>query len=227
MEATTQLSDVLELGKRIVAELDSSDGVDTLSNWMAHHIAGLISRLESQVGERNASLEVECRRAILELWSYRSSLPRRSRPFSNLEELLQIVEALNPDHPSFFYAREVGNRASTDGELSEPSRQWLSAAQSIDRGARTLIGYCISKAAEDSLNEAADWVELARKVGSTLDTDIRLIRIIIENSSSLADALPADDRSSVLNILKQRVEALDAMAVAMADVRQRLIDRMG
>jgi hypothetical protein len=111
--------------------------------------------------------------------------------------------------------------------LDEPSRQWLSVAQSIDRGARTLIGYCISKAAEGSVNQAADWVELARKVGSALDADIQLVRIIIDNSSMLTDALPTDERSSVLRVLRQKVETLDSMAEAMADVRQRLIERMG
>jgi predicted thioesterase len=39
--------------------------------------------------------------------------------------------------------------------------------------------------------------------------------------------LPADERSNVLKVLRQRVETLDSMAEAMADVRQRLIDRMG
>lgn len=227
MDATTQLSDVLLLGKRLVAELDSDDRRDTLSHWMAHHIAGLISRLESHRAESKAGLEEECRRAILELWSYRSSLPGRSRPFRNLEGLLQTVESLNPDCPSFYYARELANSAGVDNELDVPSKQWLSVAHSIDRGARALIGYCIFMAAEDSANQAADWVELARKVGSNLDTDIRLIRIIIDNSSTLTDALPESDRSSVLNVLRQRVEILDAMALAMADVRQRLIDKMG
>jgi hypothetical protein len=42
-----------------------------------------------------------------------------------------------------------------------------------------------------------------------------------------AAQLPTDERSSVLKVLKQRVETLDSMAEAVADVRQRLIDRMG
>ncbi len=210
-----------------MAEMDSDERGDTLSHWMAHHIAGLISRLESHGAEGQSGLEEECQRAILELWSHRSSLPGGSRPFGNLGQLLRTVEALDPDRPSFFYARELANRAGADNELDGPSRQWLSIAQSIDRGARTLIGYCISKAAEESVNQAADWIELARKVGSALDADITLVRIIIDNSSMLTDALPADERSSVLKVLGQRVETLDLMAEAMADVRQRLIDRMG
>lgn len=227
MEATTQLSDVLLLGKRLVAELDSDESGDTLSHWMAHHIAGLMSRLESHGAVGQTGVEEECRRAILELWSYRNSFRGGSRPFGNLEQLLQTVEALDPDRPSFFYARERANRASADSGLDESSRQWLRLAQSIDRGARTLIGYCMSKAAEGAVDQAAGWVELARKVETTLDTDIKLVRIIIDNASMLKDVLPKDEQSAVRELLERRVESLDAMAQASDEIRRKLVERIG
>lgn len=226
MEATTQLSDVLVLGKRLAAELDSDERSDTLSHWMVHHIAGLISRLESHGAESQPGEEDECRRAILELWAHRSSLPGGSRPFGNLQQLLQTVDALNPDRPSFFYAREIGNLTGRGEQLNEQAQQWLKLAQSIDRGARTLVGYCLSKAAEGAVDQAAGWVELARKVQTTLDADIKFVSIIIDNSSMLKDVLPKDERSVVRELLERRVQSLDAMAQASDEIRHLLMERI-
>lgn len=226
MEPTTQLSDLLSLGKRLVAELESDESRDTLSHWMAHHIAGLISRIEADGPAGQTELEGECRRAILELWSHRNSFRGSSRPFGNLEQLLQTIEALDPDRSSFFYARELVNSTGGDNQLDEPAKQWLKLAQSIDRGARTLIGYCISKAAEGAVDQAAGWVELARRVQTTLDADIKLVRLIIDNSSTLKVGLPKDERSGISELLERRVESLDAMALASADIRRQLIARI-
>jgi hypothetical protein len=226
MEATTQLSDVLVLGKRLAAELDSDESSDTLSHWMAHHIADRISRLESHGAESLPGEEDECRRSILELWSHRSSLPGGSRPFGNMQQLLQTVDALNPDRPSFFYAREIDTLTGGSDQLNEQAQQWLTLAQSIDRGARTLVGYCLSKAAEGAVDQAAGWVELARKVQTTLDADIKFVRIIIDNSSMLKDVLPKDELSGVRELLERRVQRLDAMAQASTEIRRQLMERI-
>ena len=175
MEATTQLSDVVKLGKRLVTELDGDESRDTLSHWMAHHIADLIQRLESQGSGDRVELEAECRRAILELWAHRNSFRSSSRPFAKLDRLLNTLEALDPDNAPYFYFRELGARVGNVDSLEEPARRWLDLARSLDRGARTLIGYCISRAAAETKDESADWVELAQKVESTLDTDIKLV----------------------------------------------------
>lgn len=226
MEATTQLSDLLLLGKRLVAELDSDESGDTLSHWMAHHIAALISRIEANGPEGQRDLEGECRRAILELWSHRNSFRGSSRPFRSQEQLLRTIEALDPDRSSLFYARELSNCTGGDGHLDEQAMQWLQLAQSIDRGARTLVGYCISRAAEGAVDQAAGWVELARKVQATQEADIKLVRIIIDNSSMLKDVLPADERSSIRELLERRVESLDAMGQASAEIRRQLMERI-
>ena len=104
--------------------------------------------------------------------------------------------------------------------------QWLRLARSLDRGARTLIGYCVARAAEGSADEAADWVEMARKVESTLDTDIRLVRIVIQNASVLKEVVPADERSVAKELLQRRVESLDELARASAELRGQLADRI-
>lgn len=226
MEATTQLFDVIKLGKRLVTELDGDESRDTLSHWMAHHIADLILRLEAQGADDRLELETECRRAILDLWAHRNSLRGSSRPFAKLDRLLNTLEALDPDSASYFYFRELGARIDDVDLLEEPARQWLDLAQSLDRGARTLIGYCISKAAAETKDESADWVELAKNVESTLDTDIKLVRIVIQNAAALKNIVPPDERSVLKEMLQHRVEIIDAHAKALAAIRGLLIDRI-
>lgn len=226
METTTQLSDVLKLGKRLVTELEGNESGDTLSHWMAYHIASLINRLEKLGPSEDIGLEVECRRAILDLWSHRHSLRSNSRPFAKLDQLLTTLEALNPDSGFSFYFRELGDRVENANALEDSPKQWLDLARSLDRGARTLIGYCISRAAAETNDNSADWVELAQKVESSLDADIRLVRIVIQNASALKDVVPQDGRSIVREMLQRRVDSLDGLAEALATIRGLLNDRI-
>ncbi|GDY36343.1 hypothetical protein ACINB_22350 [Acidovorax sp. NB1] len=226
MEATTQLSDVVKLGKRLVTELDGDENRDTLSHWMAHHIAELMQRLEAQGAGDRLELEAECRRAILELWAHRNSFRHGSRPFKKLDPLLNTLEALDPESASYFYFRELGARVDKVDLLEEPARHWLDLARSLDRGARTLIGYCISRAAAETKDESADWVELAQKVEGTLDTDIKLVRIVIQSAGALKDIVPRDEQSVLKEMLQRRVESIDGLAKALADIRGLLIDRI-
>jgi hypothetical protein len=226
MEATTQLSDLVKLGKRLVAELDGDESRDTLSHWMAHHIANLLQRLEGQGAGDRLELEAECRRAVLELWAHRNSFRSGSRPFEKYDSLLSTLEALDPDNAFYFYFRELGARVDKVDSLEEPARHWLDLARSLDRGSRTLIGYCISRAAAETKDESADWVELAQKVESTLDTDVKLVRIVIQSAGALKGILPRDEQSILKEMLQRRVDSIDGLAKALADIRGLLIGRI-
>lgn len=226
METLSQLSDVLALGKRLIAELDADEGRDTLSHWMAHHIAGLMHSLDEEQGQARNEREEACRRAILEVWAHRSSFRRGARPFAKLDRVIDTLEALDPDARSSFYFQSLADRSTKTDELDEAAVHWLSLARSLDRGARTLIGYCVARATEGSTDEASGWVELARKVESTLDTDIRLVRIVIQNASMLKEVVPSDERSVAKELLQRRVESLDELSRASAELRVQLADRI-
>lgn len=81
-------------------------------------------------------------------------------------------------------------------------------------------------AAEGAVDQAAEWVELARKVQTTLDADIKFVKIIIDNSSMLKDVLPKDELSGVRELLERRVQRLDAMAQASVEIRRKLMERI-
>src|SRR4051794_2577180 len=66
--------DVLALGRQIVSELGLEPGVDTLSKWMAHHIAELISDAEPQTDpEVKRNKEAQAAVSISKLWQHRSN----------------------------------------------------------------------------------------------------------------------------------------------------------
>lgn len=227
METTPQLSDVLALGKRLVAELDSDENGDTLSHWMAHHIASLMQNIDTDLAEDRCEREQACRRAILELWAHRRTFRREARPFAKLDRVIETLQALDPDAHSPFYFRELTNQASQSGGLEERTSQMLNLACSLDRGARTLIGYCLSRAAEDATDQAASWVEMAQKAGSSLDADIKIVRIITNNSSVFKDMPPVTVSSHAKNDLLHKVEYLDELSKALAGIQEDLIARIG
>src|SRR5438034_174203 len=90
-ERSDRFEGVLELGRRLVAELGLSDSTDTLGRWMAHHLAGLIDDAAKATQEDRPAKEGRIRDAILELWARRAEMPDGSRPFQELEPILRAL----------------------------------------------------------------------------------------------------------------------------------------
>lgn len=99
---------ILELGNKIVKELDLSKSVDTLGKWMAQYTAELIHKIEICENEENKeALQKECSELILKLWKNKKFLPI-DQPLSNLKPLIKILEGLNSKrfHFTSFFPKE-------------------------------------------------------------------------------------------------------------------------
>lgn len=99
---------ILELGNKIVKELDLSKSVDTLGKWMAQYTAELIHKIEICENEENKeALQKECSELILKLWKNKKILPI-DQPLSNLKPLIKILEGLNSKrfHFTSFFPKE-------------------------------------------------------------------------------------------------------------------------
>ena len=72
---------VVELGERLVRELEVDDSNDTLGRWMAHYVAEQLANAQSARGAARKAAQQECFRSILELWKHRNALPEGRRPF--------------------------------------------------------------------------------------------------------------------------------------------------
>jgi hypothetical protein len=90
------------------------DRVDTLSRWMAHHIAGLIANAEAAVDSKaRRKAQAEAQEAIIKLWTHRSSYQNQINPLADLRPVLQVIRTLSPDNssgiPRYFAQRDAAH----------------------------------------------------------------------------------------------------------------------
>ena len=159
----TRSSAVLELGKKILAELEGQD--DLLTSWIAHYIAQRIEEAQNASAETKRAAEDFCANAILELWRYRSCLPKHLRPFGELEPIQRALASLDVDDIDYrYYALILLEAAAADVEIE--TKQWLELAFGIDYSARLLIQSALRAAAQRAVSQAEPWVDLARCAGA-------------------------------------------------------------
>jgi hypothetical protein len=88
---------ILKLGKKLISELELDDTRNTLSRWMAHYLAELITSIKTTESETDKiKLEKECCNLILELWQMKDRLPFE-KPLDNAHEFLKILRVLKKE----------------------------------------------------------------------------------------------------------------------------------
>ncbi|MEI7369609.1 AVAST type 3 anti-phage protein Avs3b [Pectobacterium sp. 1950-15] len=176
-EPSERYTAIIQLGKKLVEELELNNSVDTLGRWMAHHIAELIYDAENTKNETmRIAKQLEIRDSVWAFWAKRYELSFGNKPFKELEPILRALESLDPENqqPRYFFP----NLGLTNREKeSTETQKWLKVAEYIDSSSKILIDYCLSLAAENSIDKSQEWVELAQKAG--LDDDIDLIEFRI------------------------------------------------
>ena len=191
--ATSPLADkaLIELGKKLVANLNKTGEADILTTWMAHHIAELIRAAEAAEGTLDAlAANSACMDAILKLWSHRAMLSNGSRPFESIEIAAQTLAKLAPDAPQHFYfqIQRMGAEESSGADaLQEPD--WLKYAEVVDETARSLIRFFIGLAVKDFKGELMEWLQLSKAVtDSAAAVDIPFVEALANS-----EILPTDD----------------------------------
>ena len=175
---------VLQLGKKIVEELELNHSVDTLGRWMAHYVAELIKDVETEDPEKQPEKLRVCYDAILKLWQHRNDLSGRSEIFFDVTPILRSLKSLDPvdDTPRYFRShREDLHEHENDPEVSE----WLKLADALDYSAKDLIRYCLAKASKKVINKAKDWTELNDSQDVADDIEIIVIRQLREENNLL------------------------------------------
>lgn len=102
----------MALGERILAELDESRTNDTLTRWLAHHIARLIDAAEQAATRRDPDTDdraTQARTAILDLWKHRSAWPHGWPP-SGAATLVRLLDDLpEADDPGWSTRNVLGH----------------------------------------------------------------------------------------------------------------------
>jgi hypothetical protein len=212
-------SSVLALGRRLVEELGLEESNDTLSRWMAHHLADLITKAENAAGSDKDALRKECFDAILALWRHRSELPGGKRPFEELEPVLRAVESLDPEDGTPRYYRTPRPPKGEEAETAE-QEEWLKMVEGLDYSAKVLIGYCLAEAAASALDDSKEWVKLAEGIED--DGVPEIVIRLVKNAADLNKVpdLNASLRKTVvdrINRLQGFVRMAESLALTLSE----------
>jgi hypothetical protein len=207
----TRSKAVLELGKRLVTQLDAED--DLLASWMAHYVAQLIETAEKAPPEAQDTAHEACANAILNLWRHRSSLPSHLRPLGELEPVQRTLAVLDVDRADFRYSPAVLREAAT-ADADDNSKQWLELAIGLDYAARSLIRFALRSAAHRAATNTQPWIELARQAGEEESLESVTVRFVLEDDEN--DKADSGDESTAVSVELSRLESFVEIASLIA-----------
>lgn len=191
---------------------------------MAHYIAELINDVESANDADRPVKFANCADTILKLWENRHLLPDGKRPFEDWEPILKALERLDPDDDTPRYFR-TSRMAVSETEENTETKKWLELADGLDYSAKSLIRYCLTRAAQVAIDRSQKWVALAEGVGQENDGDFSVVRIIINESNLLKESEPDDSVRKILEERIGRLEAFSKMADALASDLSRQLNK--
>jgi hypothetical protein len=208
----------VKLGRKLVDELGLEQSVDTLGRWMSHHLAGLITKCETEDGEAKESAKKECFNAILTLWRHRSELPNGKRPFEDIEPIVRAIASLDPEDETPRYFREMRPRKGSNAEESK-EEFWLELADGIDYSAKLLIGHCLTQAASSTTEKSKEWVKYAMDAGLDDGPSEIVIKLVsLEDESST--------EPSFNQILREQLESRKARLKAFVNEAGTLVEAL-
>lgn len=206
---------VIELGKRLVAQLDDGDLVGA---WMAHHIADLMTAVDQASAREKPSASAACRTAVFELWAHRSTFPRDRRPMQELDPILRALAALDVEGAHHRYFPRALD-AAANAKLPEEAAKWFKFASGIDYTARLLIRYALLRAAATSVDEVELWLDLAREAGADEGVEGDVVGFLRD----IADDETGRDRVA-LSEKVQRLKAFILLATSLAEGMETQLD---
>ena len=215
MEPLERSKNVVELGKKLVDQLDLSD--DLTAQWMAHYIAERIEFAEKAEPLERAAAQASCAEAIFMLWERRNCLPARMRPFRELDPLLQTLSSINVETATRFRYMSPPS-GGLDPEDDGVSNEYLKAAIDLDYSARVLVHYLLSLASENASEAALPWLNAAMEAGANSALEI----VLVEFSAAGVARPSADERAQRTLMDKiERLEHFSEVAAAVAaDLRR-------
>ena len=91
--------------EHLVIELNLDERGDTLSRWMAHHVAELINQAQTLTQSRGRNkAQKQAIETILKIWERRENLPHRAYPLAPFKDLLKILTLLQPNNNPYRFS---------------------------------------------------------------------------------------------------------------------------
>lgn len=182
MEPSETYSRIIKLGKQLVELLGKGRDADLLSRWMSHYIAELIVRAETSTNKAKHAAEKECCNTILALWKHRASFSSGMRPFERFDDILRVLEYLQPGGARGIYHNF---RDTPDDEVGEV-RMLVDLIVKTDNAARALISSILDSAIEAAADSQTREV-LRHAVPTQGNKDIQFLKRLMELREGSAD----------------------------------------
>lgn len=215
MESLERSSAVIDLGKKLVAQLELSD--DVPAQWMAHMLAERIRDAETATPETKAAAQSACAEVVYQLWERRYSLPSQLRPLKQLEPLFRTLLSLDVSSGQRFrYFPEP----FADADVEEGPKKLFEMAKGVDNAGRVLVQYFLAAAAEESSGETRAWIQSAVDAEADATLEVRVIGLLDGGLE-----LPADVDEVAREALEDKIGKLEAFAFLAASHAARLRER--
>lgn len=178
---------IIKLGKKLVDELNLSDGVDTLGKWMAHYIAELIEKAEVSTGEVKERYEKECFESIIKLWNHIEKVPNINVPLARFSNILEVYDKITTKDKFRYFPNKY----------EDESNLYLLLAQKADSLAKRIVYLSFSLAILEASEEEKEWLKF-----DMLDDVVSLNRIIIDFEDNV------ERRDGILDIAESEKKEL-------------------
>lgn len=215
MESLERSSAVIDLGKRLLAQLKLGD--DETAQWMAHALAERINDAENAPPEKRVAAQNSCAELVFQLWERRYSLPAQLRPLRSLEPLLRTLNSLDASNgPRFRFMQE----RPADVKVEEGVEKTLDLAVKLDDAARILVQYFLATAAEQASEKTRPWIESAIDARADVALEVRVVSFVdggLDRSSDEAKVA----RETLKNKIRKLEIFADLAASHAADLRAK------
>lgn len=168
----------------LVAHLEPHD---TLSQWMSHHLAELVTAAENpgtSVQQRQEIVET-----ILKIWIHRYYYPG-SGPLAGFSGVLTALDRLG-DERSWRFSRLPFDVGTTGPVPDAKGVTLVETACDLERLCRETLILLLWRAAHNAETEAKDWLPVADELASNLESDtsavLRRLRMQFERRFGDAD----------------------------------------
>lgn len=183
-ETGSNTKEALELGRMLTAHLEPHD---TLGQWMSHHLAELVTAAENpgtSVQQRQEIVET-----ILKIWTHRYYYPGAG-PLSEFSGVLTALDRLG-DERTWRFSRLPFDVGATGPVPDAEGATLVETAADLERLCRETLILLLWRAAHDAEEEAKDWLPVADKLASNLESDasavLRRLRMRLERRLGHAD----------------------------------------
>lgn len=186
---------VIKLGKKIVEELQLESSLNTLGIWMSHYLAELIQKSENcDSKDEEIAIKRECYDVILKLWQNVEHLPNVTKPLSELEPLIEMLDALKKDNYISPFWRNI-----SDNYKNPTWKEWITLLKEKSENIFELSLYTTINT--DLLNKKKGWMSDYKTLLS--DEELKMfehLEDLVNRSKSFISF--NDDKEEILNLDK-------------------------